>query len=191
MAAKLSSRERTAILERTLREYGDELRAIARQNSSDEEEAEDALQSALMQFYEHYRYDENAVGWLTVAIKREAWRAERARSRRLAREVSVDPGVIGSMAASGDEDPAKLAEVNETMRELLRALAALPAHQRRALLLVASDRSSDEICDLTGWSLRQLRRYVTRGRAALRTMLEGGSFEVAGRGVGADEDVAL
>ena len=58
--------------------------------------------------------------------------------------------------------------------DLDRAIAMLPATQRRALLLSAmAEMSHAEIAGVTGWPLGTVKSHIARAKAALRRNLEG------------------
>lgn len=146
------------------------LLAIARFNSGSPDDAEEALQDALMFFIESYdpRSGTPALAWLTLTLKRRCWaiakRAgqEKQRIRELCRERDHQPS-IDTLAR-----PEAVVEMRETARFRQRQLAGLKRDERRALLLRGLGYSYEEISTSTGWTYTKVSRCIREGRAALR-----------------------
>jgi DNA-directed RNA polymerase specialized sigma24 family protein len=86
--------------------------------------------------------------------------------RCLATESSVfDP--LDVVAADAPQ-PAERAERRDAVAEAHRALAALKANERIAILLQAEGYSYAEICEMCGWTYTKVNRCLAEGRAKLR-----------------------
>jgi RNA polymerase sigma factor (sigma-70 family) len=148
------------------------LRAIARRNCVNADDAEEALQDAFVLFIEHFDADDEAppLAWLTLTLKRRCWALyKRRRSRRPARldAAAASRAVAGSLSAA----PSSPEEATELAEELTRwgsQLSELKPDERRALLLFALGYSYREICELTGWTYTKVNRCLAEGRAKLR-----------------------
>ena len=96
--------------------------------------------------------------------EREAWRLS-----ALEHDVATPDALALLDHRPADEDPVE----QVALREVLRALAALPPRQRRALELQAQGYSYREIGEATGDAWRTIDRLLRRGRRALRELLGG------------------
>jgi RNA polymerase sigma factor (sigma-70 family) len=172
--APVDREQNAEVLQRVLAESEHLLRRQALRHAELPEDAEDALQSALVLFIERYRADCDPLAWLYTTVKREAWALRRRASRR--RELSLDgareaddderPAIeaLPSDAPTPDERAARDEEV-ATRRELI---GALKPDQRRALSLLGLGLSYAEIRAATGWTYTKVNRCVAEGRAELR-----------------------
>jgi RNA polymerase sigma-70 factor (ECF subfamily) len=159
IAARIFSRHRHDLL------------SIARLNSNSPDDAEEALQDALVYFIESYEAGSEAppLPWLTVTLKRRCWaiakRAgqEKERIRRLAREREHQPS-IESLAR-----PDAMVEIKETSLLRRRHLLELKRDQRQALMLRGLGYSYREISAITGWTYTKVNRSIREGRAELRS----------------------
>jgi RNA polymerase sigma factor (sigma-70 family) len=107
---------------------------VARTHGCATHAAEDVVQEVWLRLVDHaddIREPLAVLGWLVVAVKREAWRDGRA-ARRDAYDESgtVDPG-------GTTEDPESLAILTERQRTLWEAVGSLPDRCRVLLRLVA------------------------------------------------------
>jgi RNA polymerase sigma factor (sigma-70 family) len=66
-------------------------------------------------------------------------------------------------------DPAERLERAERFADACRALAALKANERLAIVLQAQGYSYAEIADLCGWTYTKVNRSLAEGRAKLRS----------------------
>ena len=146
------------------------LRRFARSLARDAADADDLVQVALeralkarAQWQEGTRLD----AWM-YRIVRNCWIDEvRARSRRAQTCVSEEAGASAGVAARED------IERSAQMRDVDRALAALPEEQREAVALVLIEglayKEAAEILDIP---MGTLTSRLTRGRQALARRLE-------------------
>jgi DNA-directed RNA polymerase specialized sigma24 family protein len=147
------------------------LLSIARLNCSSPDDAEEALQDALMFFIESYDPTSAApaLPWLTLTLKRRCWaiarRAgqEKQRIRELCRERDHQPSVE-TLAR-----PEAVVEMRERALLRRRQLAELKCDERRALMLMGLGYSYKEISTSTGWTYTKVNRCIREGRAALRS----------------------
>lgn len=107
---------------------------VARSHGCARDGAEDVVQTAWMRLIDHaeeIRDPEAVVGWLVVAVKREAWRHSR-RDRQTEHDETgtVDPGAT-------DPGPEVLAVLTEQQRLLWEHVHALPERCHRLLRVVA------------------------------------------------------
>ncbi len=143
-----------ALAERLYAVHRPRLLAIARRNSDDPEEAEEALHDAFILFIEHFDTADEAppLGWLIVTLKRRCW-ALYKRRRRLAR---LSPAAARHAAAdslsAAPRCPEEAVEVAEEVARWGHLFSALKPDERRALGLLALGHSYREICELTGWT---------------------------------------
>jgi len=157
------------------------LRRQAERHAEFSEDAEDALQSALVLFIERYRGDCDPVAWLQTTVKREAWGLRRKASRK--REVSLDaprravddgsPWVEAIPSESLRPDERTIRDAEQEERE--RLLRDLKPDQRQALLLLGMGFSYLEIRQITGWTYTKVNRCIAEGRAELRRRAEAGA----------------
>lgn len=136
-------------------------------------DVEDIVQEALLSLHAvRHTYDPGRpfLPWLLAIVQYRVADAARRHARRAAREAPECafehglPDVAAPEAEEGPGDPHLLA----------RALAALPAGQRRAVrLLKLEERSLKEAAMLTGMSVGALKVAVHRGIKTLRARLTG------------------
>lgn len=104
------------------------------------------------------------------------WLARELRERTLHGQLEREPGAQEHPRLAGDE---------ELLLDLGRALARLPAPQRRALEeIYLRGRTYSETARVLGLSLRQIKRLQVRGLAALRRGLDVSSGPVQGQSRG-------
>jgi RNA polymerase sigma factor (sigma-70 family) len=158
--------------ERLFREHGGRLRSIARRNSMNSDDAEEALQRTMLAAL---RADPempgNPIAWATTVVKREAWAIGRQlRTRRIqqpspGREELPDPL---DQVESQSPRPQEAAERAEHVRAFRQAFDSLKPQEREVLLLVGSGLSYQEIEEEMGYTFTKINRCVAEGRAALR-----------------------
>ncbi len=162
--------------------HRDRLWAVALRTTGDPEEAADALQDALVSAFrraESYRGDSAVTTWLhRVVVNAALDRLRRRRTRatdQLPDDLEEHTG-RGSLRTStaGTEDPADIAVRADLRREVLAALATLPAEQRAALVLVDMEgHSVDEAAAILGVPSGTVKSRCSRGRARLLPLLAG------------------
>jgi RNA polymerase sigma factor (sigma-70 family) len=147
------------------------LLAIAKRNSSNGEEAEDALQDALLLFITHFDPDGSAppLAWLTLTLKRRCWALYRRRGRE---RPSADRRSerFEALVAEQRPRPEELVERREMVVTARAQMATLKPQERRALGLLGLGYSYREICELTGWTYTKVNRCISEGRASLRAL---------------------
>ncbi|GAA5160753.1 RNA polymerase sigma factor [Ornithinimicrobium tianjinense] len=107
---------------------------VARTHGCSQHAAEDAVQETWLRLVDHVqdiREPRAVLGWLVVAVKREAWRTTRVARRDTYDETgTVDPGDV-------QEGPEALTILTERQRTLWAAVGALPERCRTLLRVVA------------------------------------------------------
>jgi RNA polymerase sigma factor (sigma-70 family) len=155
-----------ALAERLYTLHRRRLLAIAHDNSDSREDAEEALQDALVLFIDHFDPDGEAppLPWLTLTLKRRCWAlyGQRRRRARPAGRTRLE------RAAGSPRLPEELCEVGEEAARLRRDLAALKPDERRALGLLALGYTYREIGEVCGWTHSKVNRSLAEGRARLR-----------------------
>ena len=158
------------------------LRAFARGLCGRADMADDLVQETLLRAWaarDRFLSGTSMRAW-TFTILRNTYLTELRRNRfrgdydeALAERILVEP--------AGQEAPLHLADLS-------RALMALPAERREALLLVgAGGFSYEEAAAISGCALGTIKSRVGRGRAQLATMIEEG--HLPRRHSGATEDI--
>lgn len=136
----------------------------------DRDLAEDVLQEAMVKGYQargQLREDERLEGWLHRIAVREAQAAVRARKTRWGRTVEMEEDL-----ASGDPDPAEVAEIAEQRRALWAQLESLSAQQRTAFVFCAVEKFEiREAAVCMGISTGAVKRHLGRAREKLRKKL--------------------
>ena len=142
---------------------GPQLRRVARRASICADDADDAIQRALVLLLTKAPAIEGGrlAAWMTVVTRREALAVRRAR------DVGIDPGALDA-TPSDFPGPAERAERGEQVAEARLALAALKPGERLAIVLQAQGYSYAEICARCGWSYTKVNRLLAEGRARLR-----------------------
>jgi RNA polymerase sigma factor (sigma-70 family) len=158
-----------------LARHGVTLRRVARRHSLCADDADDALQRAsVILLTKAPTVDPGRlIAWMVVVTKHEAMAVRRARERHLHSE-RLDA------YASDRLDPAERAERSEYFDEARRALAALKANERLAVVLQGQGYSYAEICEMCGWTYTKVNRCLAEGRAALRASLREPAAAAAG-----------
>lgn len=166
-----------ALASRIFAERRAQLLRIAERNSLNPDDAEEALQEALIAFIRAYDPDGEAhpVAWLTLVLKRECWartRGERL-DRRLGQEADLSNGELGSaleLIPDPGRGPHESALLDEHVAEVRDRLSRLKPQERRALSLLALGYSYEEIGEITGWSYTKINRCIAEGRSRLRRL---------------------
>ena len=172
-ARQVALRGRTTVLaEELYAQHRSRLLRIAKRNSAGVEDAEEALQDALILFIDHFDPDSEApaLAWLSLTLKRRCWALYRRRrwgwehgTEHEIDRYSSEEVLVGARGRA--EDPFELAGEIPAIRS---QLAALKRDERRALSLLAAGYSYREIGQLTDWTYTKVNRCIAEGRAALR-----------------------
>ena len=148
------------------------LRRYARSLTFDVHTADDLVQTALERALSHWhQFDQrrDMLVWL-LSIAHNAFLDQRRRDSRLS---IVDPVVADALQDAHRADPG--ADVGLRL-DLSAALARLPLEQREPLLLVGVEQLSYAECaEALGIPIGTVMSRVSRGRVALRVLLEGPS----------------
>ena len=149
-----------------VRRHRDRLWAVALRTLGDREEAADALQDALLSAYRaagSYRGDARVTTWLHRVVVNAC--LDRVRRRQARPTVPMpDDG--------GPADPRDPLADRETAIEIEAALAALPADQRAALVLVdVQGLPVDQAAEVLGVPVGTVKSRCSRGRARLAVSL--------------------
>ena len=161
--------------------HRDRLWAVALRTTGDPDEAADALQDALISAFrraESYRGDAAVTTWLhRIVVNAALDRLRRRRTRAAVPlpddvEEHADRGVLTGVRDT--EDPAETAVRSDQRRQVMVALATLPADQRAALVLVDMEgHSVDEASAILGVPSGTVKSRCSRGRARLLPLLRG------------------
>jgi RNA polymerase sigma factor (sigma-70 family) len=155
--------DRSRAADELLRCAGPQLRRVARRVSFCAEDAEDAVQRALVVLLTKAPPLEGArlAAWMTVVTRREALAVRRSRAN------GIDPEPPES-TPSDRPDPAEHLQRRERVAEAKLALAVLKPAERVAIALQAGGYSYAEICTICGWSYTKVNRSLAEGRERLR-----------------------
>jgi RNA polymerase sigma-70 factor (ECF subfamily) len=154
------------LFERAVRTHSRRLLAIARAIVGNRASAEDVLQQALLNLYQHRaRYDWNQPGGLMRrSVVNEALRLLRAP------RMSV---VMEDHPAPRDDSPVGGMIGQETVALVQKAIGQLPEHFRAALVLCEYEQMSyNEIAEVLGVTVAQVKTWLHRGRKQLGEKLK-------------------
>lgn len=147
------------------------LRAFARGLCGDRDRADDLAQEAMMRAWaarERYAAGTNFKAW-TFTILRNNFYSE-ARRARFHGEYDEQMAERVLMAPASQDKCLEL-------RDVLRALEAIPNNYREALILVAAGNLSyEEIADICGIALGTVKSRICRARAMLSNIVESGQL---------------
>lgn len=134
--------------------------------------AEEVAQEAFLRAWRHAAtFDPSrgrVISWL-LAITRNVALDE----LRMRRQVPVDPDLLIGIRAEGGSDPEALAVLAHESQRVRLALAGLPDHQRRAVLMSAFyGRTAREIGDIEGIPLGTAKTRIRTGLQKLREAFE-------------------
>jgi RNA polymerase sigma factor (sigma-70 family) len=154
-----------ALFERAVREHSRRLLAISRAIVARRASAEDVVQQALMNLYQHRdRYDWREPG----GLMRRAVVNESLRVLRGPKMTSVPDEHPGR-----PESPVGGMIDRETIQRVRHAVDRLPEHFRAALVLCEYENMSyAQIAEVLGASIPQVKTWIHRGRRQLAGMLQ-------------------
>jgi RNA polymerase sigma-70 factor (ECF subfamily) len=147
----------------------------------DETEAEDLAQNVFLQVYKsahRYRVSAKFSTWLFTIARNLCLNEIRRRSRHPAESLDAPHPEHDDQPLHQFEDketslPPDALLHHELEQKIEQALAALPEHQRTAILLCRQDDLSyEEIADVLGCSLSATKSLIHRGRETLKQMLK-------------------
>jgi len=158
--------ETTELFEKAVRSHSRRLLAIARAIVGNRASAEDVVQQAVLNLFQHReRYDwREPGGLLRRTVVNEALRL--LRQPRMTMVPDDHPG-NSSMPVSGMVG-------DETIERVRAAIAQLPEHFRAALVLCEYENMSYvQIADVLNASVPQIKTWLHRGRRQLAQRLRG------------------
>ena len=151
-------------LDHLARAYSERLLAVARRRCDLPEDAEDAVQQALLAAgaaMTGYRGEGSPLAWLSTLVTRTCWRLNREATRTA--DVADVPCTC--------DDPAEVAERRELGATLGEALMTLSRTDRLAFLLAAEGVNSVEIAERFSLTHDAVRSRLKRARKVLRAAL--------------------
>ena len=166
------------LFEQAVRQHTRRLTAIARAIVGNRASAEDIVQQAVLNLFQHrQRYDwREPGGLLRRTVVNEALRV--LRQPRMA-PVTEDPGDLSpgpGMTGGGSYGRTPIENMidDETVGQVRRAIDRLPEHFRAALVLCEYEQMSYvQIAEVLGASVPQVKTWLHRGRRQLAEMLKG------------------
>jgi RNA polymerase sigma-70 factor (ECF subfamily) len=176
--------DQEAMTDLVRRHYPTSLR-VARSILRNEQEAEDAVQSAYTSAFRHletFRQDARFATWITRIVVNQSImglrRLQRARSVSL-EELTADRGLTRYFT-SGEPTPEDVAGRHETSTVICRALSKLPRKLRHAYAMYAvAGLPLNEVADKLGLSVAAVKTRVFRARSVLRSRLRRASIRCA------------
>jgi RNA polymerase sigma-70 factor (ECF subfamily) len=136
------------------------------------DDAEDIVQEAFVRAYqnlERYRDEAKFTTWLLRIVTNLCTDQARMATRRQALEQQESGGGLTWMTVGNTEDPVQNLEADRRVLALRKALNALPAHHRSAIILRdVEEREYAEIAEILGCSVGGAKLRVLRARRALR-----------------------
>jgi len=158
--------------------HRDRLWAVAVRTMGNPDDAADALQDGLISAFRRagtFRGEAQVTTWLhriVVNACLDRIRSQKVRAADPLPDVLDDRSGRGSLATAAPTDPSDEAEVSETRRLVLAALAALPADQRAALVLVDMEGYPvAEVAAMLECPVGTVKSRCARGRARLAVQL--------------------
>lgn len=168
--------------EAIVRRYGARLLATARRMLGNDDDAEDALQEALLSAFRHigqFAGQSRLSTWLhriVVNVVLMRMRSRKARPEHSIEELLprfVEDGHWADRVGDGDTASDVLLEREQTRRLVRRCIAQLPETYRVVLTLRDLDElDTDETAALLGISANAVKIRLHRARQALRTLIE-------------------
>ena len=141
--------------------------ALAQRLLGNHDDAEDALQDALLKTHQNIASLRNAAGfrsWFLRIVYHQCLDARRRRQTRQGYERAAPPQPF--------QQPSERASLAETLARVRAVLEELPAKQRAALhLRVFEHMAYDEVAAVLGLTSRSARVYVVKARRHLRQRL--------------------
>jgi RNA polymerase sigma-70 factor (ECF subfamily) len=162
------------------------LRAFGRSLCGNRDTADDLVQETMLKAWAargRFEAGTNFKAW-TFTILRNLYFSQVRRRRFVGEwdELAADR----LLAAPASQD--KVIE----LRDLMRALQQLPAHQREALILVgAGGLSYEETAEITGVAVGTIKSRVARARAALEAIMDSGVLDTKRADFGDENDAVV
>ena len=159
--------------EQILLRYEKLIHHIARRYFTNQEDALDASQDAVIRIYKGLpnvviEEDGNLKAWICTVTANTC--LDIVRKRRVATEELTDANILTSPTLPSAEESAI---ANERIREMLAAIAKLPDDHRMVLILRdMQGLAYEELSEALGISLGTVKSRLNRARAALKKMLD-------------------
>jgi RNA polymerase sigma-70 factor (ECF subfamily) len=166
---RIRSHDHRGALAALAQDYGEPLGRFCQALLGSPEDGADALQDTLvaaLQAMPRYRGDRGLRAWLFGIARLQCAEVIRRRARRRS--------IWGRVFGAGDRaaEPAPPSEAADARLSLERALGALPAAQREAVLLrYQQGMDATEVADVLGISHPAARKRITIGMQALRSAI--------------------
>ena len=145
------------------------LRAFARTLAGDPASADDLAQDAMMKAWDaraSFQMGTNMKAWTFMILRNQFY----SEGRKRRREVEDADGVHAARLSDIAAQPGHL-----ELEDFLRAMRLLPDEQREALILIgASGFSYEEAAEICGVPVGTVKSRVSRARARLEEVLQGG-----------------
>lgn len=158
------------VLDALSRCYGARLLQVGRRRCRDADQAQDAVQDALLAAGEHlsdFRGEGSVEGWLARMVRNACHRMRRGQKNDPQLHAALDPN-----AAFDGAGPESEAARGEMMEALGQALVALSPTDRSLILLTDGEGySAPELAERLGMTAQAVRSRVSRARRRLRTQL--------------------
>ena len=136
------------------------------------DDAEDIVQEAFVRAYQNldrYRDEAKFTTWLLRIVSNLCTDQARMSTRRQALEQQESGGGLAWMTVGETEDPVKNLEADRKVEAIRKALAALPAHHRSAIILRdVEEKEYTDIAKILGCTVGGAKLRVLRARRALR-----------------------
>jgi RNA polymerase sigma-70 factor (ECF subfamily) len=156
-----------------VRRHRDRLWAVALRTIGDREEAADAVQDALLSAHKaaaRFRGDSQVTTWLHRIVVNAC--LDRLRKRQAHPTVPLPDGSHSNEGTSHGPEPAAPVQDHDTALVVRQALAALPAEQRVALVLVdVQGYPVAEAAEILGVAEGTIKSRCARGRARMAVLL--------------------
>ncbi|MBW1876866.1 MAG: sigma-70 family RNA polymerase sigma factor [Deltaproteobacteria bacterium] len=157
-------------LDRITRCFGDRLIGVGRRYCRSEEEAQDAVQDAMVSAGEHlrdFRGDGPVEGWMVRMVANACHRMRRGRKNDPALH---DTEVVLPDFRRSPEDALEFGQMSEILGQVLDEL---PARDRVIVLLAeAEDWTGPEIADKLGMTSGAVRTRLSRARTRVRAAMQ-------------------
>lgn len=136
------------------------------------DDAEDIVQEAFVRAYQNlnrYRDEAKFTTWLLRIVTNLCTDQARMSNRRQALEQQESGSGLTWMTVGSTDDPVQNLEADRRVEAIRRALAALPAHHRSAIILRdVEERDYNDISKILGCTVGGAKLRVLRARRALR-----------------------
>jgi len=166
-----------------VKKYEDKVYHLCLRMCADPEQAKDLAQEAFikawrgLRFYKHEAAFSTWLYRITVNCARDHCRSENRRpavSLTPAEDGNGEPIEIDVPVTEGDEVPESALDRKETVRAVRRAIESLPEDMRQVIILRdLQELPYAEIASLMGIEVGTVKSRISRGRAALRELLQG------------------